>query len=79
MDFKNDSDLINRISKINDNKNEFIMTCLYENISMQHCHTLTNILNNKKTYDISKDFLYSIVDVLIKKESSIESFLDKLN
>ena len=77
LDFSDEEEFINHIIKLEKNKNSLLVE-VYEQLSMEHCKILTDIINTKGQHKASKDFYYNIIAILTYKELDIKIKIEEL-
>ena len=78
LDFTDEEDFIRKIVKLSFNSKSTLLVNVYENLSMEHCKILTEIINSKGEIKGNKDFYYDILAVLTYKELEIKNRIEEL-
>ena len=78
LDFTDEEDFIKKIVKLSFNSKSTLLVNVYENLSMEHCKILTEIINSKGEIKGNKDFYYDILAVLTYKELEIKNRIEEL-
>ena len=77
LDFKDEKDFIDRIVKLNTKNKMNILLYIYEDLSMDSCRILTDIVN-KKDAKINVEFYYEVIAILTYKEIEIKNMIEEL-